>query len=715
MFAWLVKDILLWKKAFNIDADIQLLSVIIWTTTPWTLPSNQAISVGKDIDYLLVKTEKEYVVVAKELCQETMQRGNISSYDIMGECKGESLVQLEVKHPLDDRYVSVLLGDHVTTETGTGVVHIAPDHGIEDFELCQKYQIGTLHLVEDNGVFSSSAQLIAGMFYLKSNITIINILKDRHTLWHNESFIHSYPHCWRHKTPVIFRATPQWFIAMHQQDLLKNTEKLISQVQWIPTWGKTRMQTMIKNRPDWCISRQRTWGVPLPIFVHKITQEIHPNTTQIMRHVADLVEKQGVDAWFELDKNDFLGDQAENYSPVVDILDVWFDSGISFYATKKYKNIFCPIDLYLEGSDQFRGWFHTALLLSSSIYQKAPYKQVLTHGFAVDQHGYKMSKSAGNVINPQEINKTWGADILRLWVATVDYRSEITLSNDILKHTSDIYRRIRNTIRFLLANLNGFNMDQHAVPYTKMLALDQWAVNEAFSLQDDIKQAYHQYEFHVAAKKIHDFCAQNMSGFYLDIIKDRQYTCQENSIARRSTQTAIYHILHCLVHWIAPILCFTAEEVWEHISSQEDLKSIFLSTWYKRDFIKKDYTPIIAQSEWFLIKSIKDQVNKCIEQERQHSKIRSGLEAKVVISVNQDILDTLVKLKNEFRFVLIVSQVELKYIEDDIIIKIEKASGEKCARCWHYRDDVGECKIYPDICQRCIDNAFGDGEERCYA
>lgn len=703
-------------------------SVIIWTTTPWTLPSNQAVSLGGDLDYVLVELDlgqgAERILLAEALVEDAMKRYGIEKYRIVGRCKGEALEQFELQHPFYERTVPVILGDHVTLDAGTGAVHTAPDHGVEDFEVGRKYGIGTLNLVNASGVLGEGAGVFAGEHVYKVDDKVVALLTENNKLVLEHKFQHSYPHCWRTKTPLIYRATPQWFVSMEEKGLKKDALEAIKGVEWFPSWGQNRIEAMVEQSPDWCVSRQRTWGVPIALFIHKETQQLHPNTPELIAQVALRVEKVGMDAWFDLDANELLGDEADQYEKVTDTLDVWFDSGVTHYSVIDQRDqLEFPADMYLEGSDQHRGWFQSSLKTGIAIKGCAPYKQVLTHGFTVDGQGRKMSKSVGNVVAPQEVMNKYGADILRLWVASTDYSGEMTCSDDILKRAADAYRRIRNTARFLLSNLSGFDPSVHTVKPEDMVALDAWAVDRAASLQDELIEHYNQYEFLQVFQKVSHFCSQDLGGFYLDIIKDRQYTAATDSHARRSAQTALYHIVEALVRWIAPICSFTADEIWKTLAGGRAV-SVHLDTWYE-GLHKLPESSELDASYWQQVMAVKTAVNKQLEEQRNAGNVGGSLEAEVTLYCDESLQALLSKLGDELRFVLITSQAAVAPIADatdavateldGLQVKVVKSAAEKCPRCWHFRDDIGQDSDDPELCGRCVENVKGDGESRSFA
>ncbi|WP_415886089.1 isoleucine--tRNA ligase [Neptuniibacter sp. QD37_6] len=703
-------------------------SVVIWTTTPWTLPSNQAVSLGGELDYVLVQLDlglgAERILLAEGLVEDAMKRYGVEEYSIVGRCQGQALEKFELQHPFYERTVPVILGDHVTLDAGTGAVHTAPDHGVEDFEVGRKYGIGTMNLVNASGVLGEGAGVFAGEHVYKVDDKVVALLTENNKLVLEHKFQHSYPHCWRTKTPLIYRATPQWFVSMEEKGLKKDALEAIKGVEWFPGWGQNRIEAMVEQSPDWCVSRQRTWGVPIALFIHKETQQLHPNTPELIEQVAVRVEKVGMDAWFDLDAAEVLGDEADQYEKVTDTLDVWFDSGVTHYSVVDQRdNLEYPADMYLEGSDQHRGWFQSSLKTAIAIKGKAPYKQVLTHGFTVDGQGRKMSKSVGNVVSPQEVMNKYGADILRLWVASTDYSGEMTCSDDILKRAADAYRRIRNTARFFLANLSGFDPAQHMVKPEDMVALDAWAVDRAARLQEELIEHFNQYEFLQVFQKVSHFCSQDMGGFYLDIIKDRQYTAATDSHARRSAQTALYHIVEALVRWIAPICSFTADEIWATLAG-ERTESVHLDTWYQ-GLTKLPADSAFDSAYWEQVMAVKTAVNKQLETERSDGNIGGSLEAEVTLYCDDALQALLGKLEDELRFVLITSKAAVAPLADaqdandteleGLKVSVVKSAADKCPRCWHFREDVGQDSEDPELCGRCVDNVKGAGESRSFA
>jgi isoleucyl-tRNA synthetase len=710
-------------------------SIVIWTTTPWTLPANRAVSLNPDLDYAVVQADlghgPERLVLAEALMKDAMLRYECEHYQVVAYCRGAELEHLKLAHPFYEREVPVILGDHVTTEAGTGAVHTAPGHGQDDYVVGQRYGIAVDNPVGPNGVFVEGTALFAGKHVFAANDEVVDVLKARGALVHSEALRHSYPHCWRHKTPIIFRATPQWFISMERKGLRDAAMRAIGSVQWVPGWGQARIEGMVGGRPDWCISRQRTWGVPIALFVHKQSGELHPETASLIEEIALRVERHGIDAWFELDASELLGEDADQYEKVPDTLDVWFDSGTTHQCVlERREQLAFPADLYLEGSDQHRGWFQSSLLTSVAMHGKAPYREVLTHGFTVDAQGQKMSKSRGNVVAPQKVVNSLGADILRLWVAATDYRNEMSVSDEILKRTADAYRRMRNTARYLLANLNGFDPMEHALTPGDMLMLDRWVVERARRLQEEVVRAYENYEFHHIYQKVHNFCSIDLGSFYVDVIKDRQYTTQADSVARRSAQTALYLIAEALVRWLAPILSFTAEEIWRNLPGKRE-ESVFLETWFLLPEMLPSDDPESARFDldyWKDVLVVRELVSKELERARVAGVIGSSLDAEVDLYCEAPWLEKLARLEDELRFVLITSYARLHPIEEQpsdaidvdiagsrMSISVGASSHGKCVRCWHHREDVGANSGHPELCGRCVQNVEGDGESRHYA
>lgn len=688
------------------------ISLVIWTTTPWTLPANQAVCLHPELDYLLLQCGDERLVLAEALYESALERYQLSG-DIIARFKGVVLENLQLQHPFYDRQVPVIMGDHVTTDAGTGAVHTAPGHGQDDFVVGQQYGLPVDNPVGGNGVFLPDTPLFAGESVFKANPLVIETLREKGALLCHIDIQHSYPHCWRHKSPIIFRATPQWFISMDQNGLRDAAMQEIANTQWLPDWGQKRIENMVSGRPDWCISRQRTWGVPIPIFVHQQSGELHPKTAQLIEQVALKVEQGGIDAWFDLAAEELIGNDAAEYDKVTDTLDVWFDSGVSHACVlDRRDDLARPADLYLEGSDQHRGWFQSSLLTSVSANGKAPYKAVLTHGFTVDAEGKKMSKSKGNVVAPQQVVNNLGADIIRLWVAATDYSAEMTVSDEILKRTADSYRRIRNTARYLLSNLSDFEPAKNLVNAQDMLPLDRWVLDRAYQVQQDVIKAYDNYQFHLIYQKVHNFCANELGSAYLDITKDRQYTMQADSLGRRSSQTAMYHILEALVRWIAPILTFTADELWAFIPGLRN-DSVLLSEWYQ-DLLPLDSNSKFSRSDWDEIFDVRESVAKQLEEARNTGQIKGGLTAEV--QVNSDV-SALAKLGDELKFVLIVSKATLSVVENAAAasVSVQRNEHARCERCWHQTPDVGSHAEHPDLCGRCVTNAFGEGENRQFA
>ena len=727
-------------KAFNLEPNTEAagqgdLSCVIWTTTPWTLPANRAICLNDEFEYALVQVNGDKAgryIMAQELVESVMKACDVAEgdYKILATCKGKALELLKFHHPFYDFSVPVVLAKHVTLDAGTGCVHTAGGHGLDDYNVSMKYGLEIFNPVGPDGCFLPQTELFGGLNVFKANPKVIEVLISKGALLKSQKITHSYPHCWRHKTPVIFRATPQWFISMDGHGLRKRALEEIQKVRWIPAWGQHRIEAMVSQRTDWCISRQRTWGMPCAVLINNETGELHPRTPEIMEKIAQEVEKKGIQAWWDLKVEDLLPpEEAPLYHKDPNTLDVWFDSGSTHYSVVDCRPEFKghQADMYLEGSDQHRGWFMSSLMLSVAMKDEAPYREVLTHGFTVDETGRKMSKSLGNVIAPQEVWDKMGADVLRWWIATNDYSGDMAVSHEIFKRSADAYRRIRNTLRFLLANLNGFDPEQHMVPFDQMVELDKWAVSLAKKTQEQLLKYYDDYDFHLVIKELMHFCSIELGSFYLDIIKDRQYTAKADSLARRSCQSALYIIAECLVRWIAPILSFTAQEVWEAMPGKRD-EFVFTATWFKHDNLQElDENSQFNSAFWQRILSYRDEVNRAIEQARKNGVIGGSLEAEVVIYTQGQIAADLKALGNELCFVLLTSKVTIS--EDaapadaftveisgtSVGIVVTKSQAQKCERCWHYEEGVGQDKEHPTLCPRCLENILRFGEKRLFA
>jgi len=706
----------------GVAADGVPAAVPIWTTTAWTLPANQAVALGADLDYELWELhrggEPLRLVLAAELSAAALQRYGAEAPRKLAEFTGDSLEGLNLRHPFYAREVPVINADFVTLDAGTGAVHIAPGHGHDDFAAGVANDLPLENPVGGDGVYLEKTELFGGQHIYQAGDRIIDLLSEGGRLLHVEDYEHSYPHCWRHHTPLIFRSTPQWFINLDQNGLRDAAMSAIDTVEWIPDWGQQRIEGMVGGRPDWCVSRQRTWGVPIPLFIHKENDELHPDTPALLEQVAERMDEEGADAWFELDPRDLLGDDAVDYVRVTDTMDVWMDSGMVHHCVGALRDeVAYPAELYLEGSDQHRGWFQSSLLTAVAMHGTAPYRQVLTHGFTVDEHGRKMSKSLGNTLEPQKIVKTLGADILRLWIAGTDYRGEISLSDEILKRVTDSYRRMRNTARFLLGNLDGFDPATDQVTAGELVDLDRWAIARAQTLQDDLRDAYERFEFHRVYQMLHNFCVVDMGGFYLDVIKDRLYTTGRRSLPRRSAQTAMYQIAEAMVRWLAPVLSFTAEEIWESLPGERG-SSVFLETWHE---LMTVHDPEV---DWSALMPMREAVARALEARRAAGEIGAGLDAEVVLYTDGEQADQLRELGDELRFVLITSSAAVEpraaappaAIEDSgWLIGVTPSTAVKCVRCWHRRADVGRVPGHPKICGRCAGNLEGPGETRRFA
>ncbi len=766
---------------FGVDAGDAIVAIPIWTTTPWTLPESQAVSLGGGLEYALIEGplrdgRRVLLVVASALVDKVRARYSLlpsgegarradegtagaqppralepspptpltregtplgspkgEGSQVLGHAEGKALEGLKLRHPFYPREVPVILGEHVSAEDGTGAVHTSPDHGVEDFVVAREYGIGLLNYIGSRGSYrvdtpAADGLELAGMHIWKANDAIVELLRQRGVLLAFAKIEHSYPNCWRHKTPVIYRTTPQWFISMEQAQLRETALTSIKNVRWVPGWGEERIAGMVAGRPDWCISRQRTWGVPIALFVHKATQEPHPDSVALLEQVAKKVEQGGIDAWFALDAAELLGDQASDYEKVTDVLDVWFDSGVTHFAVigqrpelqqgraSHYKV------MYLEGSDQHRGWFQSSLLTSAAIHGRAPYNEVLTHGFAVDANGRKMSKSLGNVVAPQKVMDTLGADVLRLWVASADYRNEMTVSDEILKRVSDAYRRIRNTARFLLGNLDGFDPTKHLLPVEGSVLLDQWAVQQAYDVQQAVTAAYERYDYPEVVSRIQNFCTNELGALYLDITKDRLYTMPTDSRGRRSAQSAMYRIAEAMVRWLAPILSFTAEEIWQAMPGERG-DSVLFETWY--DGLAATQASPEQRRWWADLLAIRETAARVLEGMRKAERIGAALEAKLVVHADVATQARYAEVADELRFFFITSEFTLAPVTpraDDAArveldgveawVSAEVSGAAKCVRCWHRRDDVGSHAEHPELCGRCVGNVEGPGENR---
>jgi len=712
--AFPVVDLAALGRAFGVVVNKPAYAVI-WTTTPWTLPANQAVSAHPEFTYDLIDTEKGLLILAHDLAEACLERYGFAQRAVLASCIGQKLDLLQLQHPFYERMVPMILGMHVTLEAGTGLVHTAPAHGVDDYHIGLKYHLPIDNPVGDDGKFIDSTPLYAGLSVWQANPKVIETLQEKGLLLKRGKITHSYPHCWRHKSPIIFRATTQWFVRMdgdQAETLRQSALKAIGNTQFFPAWGQARLNAMIANRPDWCVSRQRNWGVPIPFFLHKETAEPHPRTAELLEQVAQRVEKAGIEAWFKLDAAELLGTEAEQYAKMSDTLDVWFDSGVTHWSVLRGSHATAsayPADLYLEGSDQHRGWFHSSLLTGCAIDGRAPYEALLTHGFVVDGKGHKMSKSKGNVIAPQQVSDSLGAEILRLWTAATDYSGELSISDEILKRVVEAYRRIRNTLRFLLANTADFDPDTHMLPVADWLEIDRHALSLTRQLQTQMIADYDRYEFHKIVQALQNFCSEDLGAYYLDILKDRLYTTATNSPSRRAAQSALWHILQSLTRLMAPILSFTAEEIWQLIEKSGG--SVMLTTWHELPEQQNEAELLLR---WQQLREVRSEVSKVLEELRIEGKIGSSLQAEVEIRANGAKYELLASLGDDLRFVLICSKTTLVKTVDEsteAIIAIPSPHA-KCGRCWHWREDVGQNTEHPELCGRCTSNLFGSGEAR---
>ena len=691
---------------------------IIWTTTPWTLPANQAICAGPEVEYVLVQTECDYVLVAKNLVEEAIKRYSfINESKVVATVTGDKLELLKFEHPFYNRQVPLILGDHATDDAGTGLVHTAPAHGMDDYHVGLKYDLDLHNPVGNDGCYISTTELFAGMNVFDANTKVVEVLTEKQRLMNKADITHSYPCCWRHKTKIIFRTTGQWFIGMDKvgvtgKTLREQAEAAVDATEFYPAWGRARLEAMIKNRPDWCVSRQRQWGSPMTFFVHKETGELHPQSYEILQTVAQKIEVSGIDAWFGLSAADLPEFDLTDYVKLKDTLDVWFDSGTTHLTVLNQRTALqWPADLYLEGSDQHRGWFQSSLLTGCAVRGRAPYKQLLTHGFLVDGDGYKMSKSKGNIISIPDGVKKYGADILRLWVASTDYSGDIAFSDEIMKRITDSYRRIRNTLRFLLANLNDFDAAKDSIALNEMVEVDRYALAYAAQLQDKITNQttglYSSYQFHLIVQELVTYCSEELGGFYLDVLKDRLYTSKADGHARRSAQTALYHITRALLGMLSPILAFTSDEAWEVLVNDANDSTLYHV--HHQLPILDNASELVAK--WSKIQEFRISVLKELENKRTAGLIGASLQAELVINADAELYTLLNSVGTDLKFAYMVSKITL-VTADVTSVEVLVSEQQKCERCWHYTADVGSNSEHPTICARCVENVVGSGETR---